>query len=155
MVTLKKAHVKIVSVLIALVFVGSVVALALSQTAGISTASAASSSNVGVVDFSQFSTLKIVTDSQDQMQEKVKEAQADFEAKAAPMSDAEKQQYYQQTMERLQKEQEDMMAPIQKQIDEAVKAVAEAQGLTVVLRKEGVVYGGKDITQDVVKKLSK
>ena len=32
---------------------------------------------------------------------------------------------------------------------------AEAQGLTVVLRKEGVVYGGKDITQDVVKKLSK
>ena len=155
MVTLKKAHVKIVSVLIALVFVGSVVALALSQTAGISTASAASSSNVGVVDFSQFSTLKIVTDSQDQMREKVKEAQADFEAKAASMSDAEKQQYYQQTMERLQKEQEDMMAPIQKQIDEAVKAVAEAQGLTVVLRKEGVVYGGKDITQDVVKKLSK
>ena len=155
MVTLKKAHVKIVSVLIALVFVGSVVALALSQTAGISTASAASSSNVGVVDFSQFSTLKIVTDSQDQMQEKVEEAQADFEAKAASMSDAEKQQYYQQTMERLQKEQEDMMAPIQKQIDEAVKAVAEAQGLTVVLRKEGVVYGGKDITQDVVKKLSK
>ena len=55
----------------------------------------------------------------------------------------------------LQKEKEDMMAPIQKQIDEAVKAVAEAQGLTVVLRKEGVVYGGKDITQDVVKKLSK
>lgn len=155
MVTLKKAHVKIVSVLIALVFVGSVVALALSQTAGISTASAASSSNVGVVDFSQFGTLKIVTDSQDQMQEKVKAAQADFEAKAASMSDAEKQQYYQQTMERLQKEQEDMMAPIQKQIDEAVKAVAEAQGLTVVLRKESVVYGGKDITQDVVKKLSK
>lgn len=155
MVTLKKAHVKIVSVLIALVFVGSVVALALSQTAGISTASAASSSNVGVVDFSQFSTLKIVTDSQDQMQKKVEEARADFETNAASMSDAEKQQYYQQTMERLQKEQEDMMAPIQEQIDEAVKAVAEAQGLTVVLRKEGVVYGGKDITQDVVKKLSK
>lgn len=48
MVTLQKKTVKIVSVLIALVFVGSVVALALTQT-GTGFASAASS-NVGVVD---------------------------------------------------------------------------------------------------------
>ena len=36
-----------------------------------------------------------------------------------------------------------------------VKAVAEAKGLQVVLDKNAVVYGGQDITQDVVKKLGK
>ena len=154
MVQLKKAQVKIVSVLIALVFVGSVVALALTQS-GTGVASAAASSNVGVVDYRQFTSLKIYTDVDAEMQKAFEQARQDFNEKSANMTDEEKQQYYQQTMERLQKEQEDMMAPIQKQIDEAVKAVAEAQGLTVVLRKEGVVYGGKDITQDVVKKLSK
>ena len=47
------------------------------------------------------------------------------------------------------------MEPVNKQIEDAVKAVAEAKGLSVVLHKETVVYGGTDITQDVIKKLSK
>ena len=51
MVKLQKKQVKIISVLIALVFVGSVVALALTQS-GSGLASAASS-NVGVVDYNQ------------------------------------------------------------------------------------------------------
>ena len=51
MVKLQKKQVKIVSVLIALAFVGSVVAMALTQF-GPNMASAASS-NVGVVDYSQ------------------------------------------------------------------------------------------------------
>ena len=63
MVQLKKTQVKIISVLIALVFVGSVVALALSQSNN-SIANAAASSNVGVVDYSQFSAIKDVTDMQ-------------------------------------------------------------------------------------------
>lgn len=155
MVTLKKTQVKIVSVLIALVFIGSVVALALSQSASVNVASAASSSNVGVVDYAEFGSLKIVTDVKDQMQTEAQNAQTDFEAKTANMSDAEKQQYYQQTMQRLQQKNEELMEPVRKQIEDAVKAVAEAQGLTVVLQKDTVVYGGKDITQDVVKKLSK
>ena len=67
MIQLKKAQVKIVSVLIALVFVGSVVALALTQS-GTGVASAASSSNVGVVDYRQFTTLKIYTDAEAEMQ---------------------------------------------------------------------------------------
>ena len=56
MVKLQKKQVKIVSVLIALVFIGSVVALALTQS-GSGIASAASSSNVGVVDYRQIMSL--------------------------------------------------------------------------------------------------
>ena len=99
MIQLKKAQVKIVSVLIALVFVGSVVALALTQS-GTGVASAASSSNVGVVDYRQFTTLKIYTDAEAEMQKAVQQAQQEFNEKSANMSDEEKQAYYQQTMER-------------------------------------------------------
>ena len=51
MIKLEKKHIKIFSVLIALVFVGSVVAIAVSQS-GSGVASAASSS-VGVIDYRQ------------------------------------------------------------------------------------------------------
>ena len=154
MIQLKKAQVKIVSVLIALVFVGSVVALALTQS-GTGVASAASSSNVGVVDYRQFTTLKIYIDAEAEMQKAVQQAQQEFNEKSANMSDEEKQAYYQQTMERLQQQNTDLMEPVQKQVEEAVKAIAEAKGLSVVLNKDTVVYGGTDITQDVIKKLSK
>lgn len=154
MIQLKKAQVKIVSVLIALVFVGSVVALALTQS-GTGVASAAASSNVGVVDYRQFATLKIYTDAEAQMQTAVQQAQQEFNEKSANMSDEEKQSYYQQTMERLQQQNTDLMEPVQKQVEDAVKAIADAKGLTVVLNKDTVVYGGTDITQDVIKKLSK
>ena len=154
MIQLKKAQVKIVSVLIALVFVGSVVALALTQS-GTGVASAASSSNVGVVDYRQFTTLKIYTDAEAERQKAVQQAQQEFNEKSANMSDQEKQAYYQQTMERLQQQNTDLMEPVQKQVEDAVKAIAEAKGLSVVLNKDTVVYGGTDITQDVIKKLSK
>lgn len=155
MITLKKTHAKIISVLIALVFVGSVVALALSQTNNMPMASAAPASNVGVVDYQQFGSLKIITDAQEQFQKETQQAQADFEQKAAGMNDQEKQEYYQQTMQRLQRRNMELMEPINKQIEDAVKKIADTQGLTVVLHKDTVIYGGKDITQDVIKELSK
>ena len=154
MVEFKKTQAKIISVLIALVFIGSVVALALTQS-GTGIASAASSSNVGVVDYRQFTTLKIYTDVEAEMQTAVETAQKEFNEKSANMSEKEKQEYYQQTMERLQHQNADLMEPVNKQIEDAVKAVADAKGLSVVLNKDTVVYGGTDITQDVIKKLSK
>jgi len=89
------------------------------------------------------------------MQKASQEAQADFESKSANMNDQEKADYYQQTMERLQQKNEELMEPIEKSIQDAVKSVAEKKGLSVVIEKGAVVYGGQDITQDVVKQLSK
>ena len=154
MVEFKKTQAKVISVLIALVFIGSVVALALTQS-GTGIASAASSSNVGVVDYRQFTTLKLYTDVEAEMQTAVETAQKEINEKSANMSEKEKQEYYQQTMERLQHQNADLMEPVNKQIEDAVKAVADAKGLSVVLNKDTVVYGGTDITQDVIKKLSK
>ena len=53
----------------------------------------------------------------------------------------------------LQKKEQTLLTGIQGKVDEAVKQTAEAKGLSVVLAKEAVVYGGQDITDDVIKKL--
>ncbi|MBO6179048.1 MAG: OmpH family outer membrane protein [Selenomonadaceae bacterium] len=153
MVQLEKKHVKIISVLVALIFIGSVVALALTQS-GSGIASAASSSKVGVVDYRQLlSQHPKLQEVNNQMQQAVTEAQKEFETKSASMGEQEKADYYNQTQERLQVKQQELFDPIQKSVDEAVKKVADTKGLSVVLDKSTVVYGGQDITNDVVSRL--
>ncbi len=157
MIKLEKKHIKIFSIAIAVVFVGSVVALALTQMGGMvgGTASAASTS-VGVVDFRQ--VMGQSTDLQDantKMQLAVEEAKNEFESKSANMSEEEKANLYQQTQEKLAQKQQSLIEPIQKKIEAECKAVAEAKGLQVVIDKGSVVYGGTDITQDVIRKMAK
>ena len=151
MIKLEQKQVKIISILIAVVFVGSVVALALTQS-GSGIASAATSS-VGVVDYRQVgSQHPQLAAANAEMQKASQEAQADFETKSASMNDQEKSDYYQQTMQRLQQN-EELMEPIENSIQDAVKKVAEKKGLSVVIEKGAVVYGGQDVTQDVIKEL--
>ena len=151
MVKLQKKQVKIFCVALALVFIGSVVALGLSQL-GTSTASAASSS-VGVVDGRKVLTsLPDYAAASNEMQQALQEAQMRFEADTANKSDEEKAKAMQQAQMELQKKEQELMAGIEKKID-AVKQVAEAKGLSVVIDKSAVVYGGQDITDDVIKKL--
>ena len=49
------------------------------------------------------------------------------------------------------------LALLEKYADQAdlVKAVADAKVLQVVIDKSAVVYGGTDITQDVIRKMAK
>lgn len=155
MIKLEKKQIKIFSVVIALVFVGSVAAMAVtsmgSLTGGV--ASAASSA-VGVIDYrqvmSQHPGLEVANA---QMQKEVETAQQEFEAKSAEMNDQQKAEYYQQTQQRLAQKQADLIDPLSKQVEATVKSVAESKGLSVVIDKGAVVYGGQDITQDVIKKL--
>lgn len=43
------------------------------------------------------------------------------------------------------------MGAINDKVMAAVKSVAEAKGLTIIVDKGSVVYGGQDITDDVMK----
>ena len=152
MIKLEQKQVKIISILIAVVFVGSVVALALTQSG--SGIASATSSAVGVVDYRQVgSQHPQLAAANAEMQKASQEAQADFETKSASMNDQEKSDYYQQTMQRLQQKNEELMEPIENSIQDAVKKVAEKKGLSVVIEKGAVVYGGQDVTQDVIKEL--
>lgn len=154
MIKLEKRQVKIFSILIALVFIGSVVALALTQSGGI--ASAASGGNVGVIDHQQ--ALAQHPDTQNvetQMNAALEEIKKDFEEKSAGMNDQEKQDYYRQCMQRAEQKRQELVEPLIKSVDDAIKKVADNKGLSVVIDKAAVIYGGQDITDDVVKNLTK
>lgn len=154
MMKLEKKHVRIFSVLIAVIFVGSVVALGLSQMGNTGVASAASSP-VGVIDYRQvMSQMPELQEADKTMQASIEKARKDFEEKSKSMNEQQKAEYYQQTQQRLQQEQRNLLLPIEEKAQAAVKAVAEAKGLSVVIEKNAVVYGGQDITQDVIKRTS-
>ena len=117
MVTLQKKTVKIISVLIALVFVGSVVAVAVTQFGGI--ASASGNSNVGTVDYRQvMAQHPQLQSANSELQQAVSDAQKEFEEKSKNMSDQEKSDYYQQTQQRLQQKQQELIEPIQKSVED-------------------------------------
>lgn len=154
MIKLEKKQIKIVSILIAVIFIGSVVALALTQTGNI--ASAASSSSVGVVDMEQISMAHPdVQNIQSQMETTINDIKKEFDEKSAGMSDQEKADYYIQCQDRIRQKQEELLAPIRTSVEAAIKAVADKKGLAVVINKMAVVYGGQDITQDVINQLQK
>lgn len=155
MIKLEKKQVKIISVLIALVFVGSVVALALTQTGNLASA-APSGGNVGVVDYGQIvSSHPDAQSVNEQIRAAETEIGKDFEEKSAGMNDQEKADYYRQCAMRFQEKQKELTEPLEKSVEDAIKQVSDAKGLSVVIEKTAVVYGGNDITQDVINKLAK
>ena len=155
MLNLKKKQVKIISLSIAVFFLLSVVGIALSQS-GKSTASAASSSsNIGVVNQQMLASQHPeMAKAQATMQAEVEKAKKEFETKSATMNDKEKQDYYAQVQQGLSLKQQELINPVLDKVEAAIKAVAESKGLTVVMDKSNVVYGGIDITDEVGKKIS-
>ena len=154
MIKLEKKQVKIVSILIAVIFIGSVVAIALTQTGNI--ASAASSSSVGVVEYDRIMIQHPSMQSlDDQLKAAIDEIKKEFDEKSAGMNDQEKQDYYIQCQERILQKREELLAPVIASVDAAIKTVADKRGLSVVLAKAAVVYGGQDITQEVIAQINK
>jgi len=57
-------------------------------------------------------------------------------------------------MNRIQAQREDeLMKPVGDKIEVSIKAVAEEKGLTAIIDAASVVYGGIDITADVISKV--
>ena len=148
-----KKSVKTVALAIAAAFLFGVAGLAVSQTTHV--ASAAPASNVGVVNYQmvvqQHPDLAKV---QTTMQAESEAAKKEFDAKAASLGDKEKQEYYMQLQQRLQLKNQELMVPLFSKVDAVIKEVADAKGLSVVVDKGAVIYGGQDITDDCVKKVT-
>ncbi|MDR3561806.1 MAG: OmpH family outer membrane protein [Negativicutes bacterium] len=154
MLKIEKKQVKIVSVVIAAFFLLGIVGIALSQSG--KTYAAAPASNVGVVNYQQLiAQHPDAAAAQETMKNEVAQTQKEFDAKAATLtSDKEKQDYFMQLQQRLNGKQQELLAAINDKVVAAIKAVAEAKGLAVVVDKGAVVYGGQDITDDVMKKIT-
>ena len=150
---LEKKKVKIVCIVIAAVFVLSIAGLAMSQTSTLQ--AAAPPSNIGKVDFDGLlrahpDFVKYV----ETMKAEQEQAQKDFAAKAPTLAnDKEREAYFNQLQQRINVKQAELGKPIEDKVLAAVKEVADAKGLAVVLPMAVVIHGGQDITGDAKKKL--
>lgn len=148
-----KKNAKIVALAIAAAFLFGMAGLAVSQTTHV--ASAAAASNVGVVNYQmvvqQHPDLAKVTTT---MQTESEAAKKEFDGKAAGLGDKEKQEYYMQLQQRLQLKNQELMVPLFSKVDAVIKEVSDAKGLAVVVDKGAVIYGGTDITDECVKKVT-
>lgn len=148
-------NVKMISLIVAAIFVLGCFTIALSSGGFNGTASAAANdSAIGVVNYQvlvaqspQLEDVKIT------MQKAYKEANDEFIAKSKNMNNAEKERYFRQLQERLNLKEKEMMDPLLDSVNDTIKQVADKKGLKVVVDKSTVIYGGMDITDEVAKKL--
>ena len=150
----KKRNIKIFSAVIAAIFVFSIAGLAIMQTGN--PVNAAPSSNIGVVD-----TSKIITpDNQDavegqkQIQQAGDDMQKQFEQQSANMDDQQKQELFQKMQGELATKRQELFKGLKDKVDTAVGNVAQTKGLSLVVEKSVVLYGGTDITDQVTKELN-
>ncbi len=150
-----KKMAKMVAIAVVAVFVLGVFGIAVSQSGTGYAAAAGTASNVGKVNYQRlWNESPEVAKLTETMKSEYAQAQKDFEEKSKTMNDKEKEAYANQLRERLTLKEQELKVPVLSNIDAAVKAVADAKGLAVVLDVNNIVYGGQDITDDVVKKIT-
>ncbi len=149
-----KKNVKTVSIIVATVFVLGIGGLAYMQMA--TPAMAAPNSEVGVVDTSKILTpdSEVAKNLTDEMNAYIKESQTKFEQESANMDDAQKEKLFADYQQKIQAKQVELQKGVSDQVKAATKTVADAKGLSVVLSKDVVLYGGVDITDQVAKKFA-
>lgn len=148
----KRKNIKMIAIAIVAFFTLGIVGVAISQTqVGFA---APASSSIGYVDrqrvLMSHPQMEAVMQS---MQSESTTMQKTFEEQAATMSPQEKERFAIQLQQRLQQKENELMKPLIDQIEAEIKKLAEAKGLTVVVDANIVIYGGTDITADVVKSL--
>lgn len=150
----KKKNVKIFSAAVALIFVLSIAAIAVMQMGN--PVNAAPSSNIGIVDMSKvFAPDNAdLQNAQKEMQQASQDMQKKFEEQSASMNDEQKGQLYQTMQGEMAKKQEEIQKGLKDKVDNAVSSVASTKGLSLVVDKRVVLYGGTDITDQVAKQLS-
>lgn len=80
------------------------------------------------------------------------------EAKAAMETETDNQkkaEIYSTKRQEAAMEEQKLMAPLFKEIELAVRKVAKSKGVTLVLDKAQVFFGGLDITNDVIQEIQK
>jgi len=93
---------------------------------------------------------------QKQIQEVVQKKQEEAKtAIAKEKDDKKKAEIYQTKQNEAAAEEQKLMAPLLKDVDLAIHAVAKAKGLTIVIDVAQALMGGVDITHDVIAELKK
>lgn len=146
---------KYVSLFIAVIFLLGIGAIAYTQMATPSMASD-SNSNIGVIDMNKLvtPTSAVGVAANKELTDYRKQLSDEFNTKSANMDDSQKAALASEYQGKLQNKMMEIQKNIHSQIGDAAKAVADTKGLSIVMDKQNVLYGGVDITDQVDKKLS-
>ena len=144
-----KKNVKIFSFALAGIFIASVAGMAVVSMGDI--ANAAPTSDIGVVDQRQVISNNgtMALDYQKKLKAMADEMQKDFDEKSAGMSDAEKERLFADMQQQFNQKRLSIEKEAEDHVTNAVKSVASKRGLSLVVDKAAVIYGGTDITKDV------
>ena len=117
-------------------------------------AAPAATAAVGVVDFGLLVTQHPDTPkANESIKAEAEAADKEFAAKTVSLGDKEKEDLRVQLLQRVEQKRQAFLKVIADKINATVREVAAAKGLTIVVPKGIVVYGGVDITDEVLKKL--
>ena len=145
----EKLRTKTSAVVAVVILIGAIITMA---QPGSAYASSVTSSTIGVVDYQLLINQHPDTQKANvAFQAAVDQAKKDYADKSVNMSDQDKKALDQQLAKQVDQVRQDLLKAIQDKVNAAVKQVADADGLTVVVSKNVVVYGGMDITADVMK----
>lgn len=149
-----KANVKTISIFVAVIFVLGVAGLAYMQME--TPSMAAPSTTIGIIDTSKVITGENpdVVKAREELMKYSQELQTKFDAESATLDDQGKQELFTKLQADLRQKETEVQKAMEDKVKDATKSVADAKGLTMVLNKAAVLYGGVDITDAVAKKLN-
>jgi outer membrane protein len=78
----------------------------------------------------------------------------DAQQRMKAMTPAQREEVQRQVNQQLLKKRQELIGGLEKDIRAAIEKIAKAQGISIVLNREAVLYGGVDLTDQVVKAIS-
>ncbi len=112
-------------------------------------------STLGYIDYSRVIMQHPDTPKDNEvLKAEVEKGKQEYIKKSAGLGDKEKRALDRQIRQRINSKKLEMLEAVVKKIQPVVKSVADARGLTAVVEKRYMVYGGVDITEEVIKKIT-
>ncbi|HHV63266.1 MAG TPA: OmpH family outer membrane protein [Firmicutes bacterium] len=87
------------------------------------------------------------------LQKELQAMQKELDAKVEGLDTNSKVKMRDEYQARLDKRKAEVLGPLEKKVNQAIEDVAKASGVSVVLSNQAVIYGGKDLTDEVIKRL--
>lgn len=109
-----------------------------------------SSSAVAYFDQSVVRSLKVFTEAEMKLYNYRNDMVAEYEKRAASLSPQEKEALQREMSAKFDALKEQIMTPLYQKVTASVNQVAKAQSISLVLDKQNVMYGGRNITDSVV-----
>lgn len=112
-----------------------------------------SDSTVGYINQETIQELRLFKDAQQRLLLEGQKMAAELQAKSKDMSPADREKLRQDTMRAYQEKTVEAMKPVNDKVTTAITDVAKEKGLSLVLNSHHIMWGGRNLTDDVIKKL--